>query len=387
MTTKTTTGVALLATGLASSLALAADKHEHHDHGVVFTAKGKETKEIRINGRLHFQYDNLYSEDEAGAETRTNHFYYRRLRLGAKAKLNQDWSAETVYEFGSDSGNGGSVDKAIIVKKTKVFGQKAKLRFGMDKVPFGLEEIQSSTSIPTIERSVATRFFSDDTDFGVRHSGVNLTTIDKKAIGFVYSLHVGNAAQGEGSRLGGSAEASNSLGYWGSAQYKFDAKTTLVGVDYGHVSDLASSANAGGMDAYTIYGKTMVGGIKLQAEYFNAEIEEVGYDSDSNAYSITASTMLGKWEPVIRYSYLETDSAAFGIDSDELVRRSASTGSSIGAAQGQDSEISSFYFGVNYHANKAVKYMFGYEIAEAENFDGTNTNDISGLRARIQLLF
>ncbi len=386
MTTKTTKGVALLATGLASSLALAADKHEHHDHGVVFTAKGKETKEIRINGRLHFQYDNLYSEDEAGEETRTNHFYYRRLRLGAKANLNQDWSAETVYEFGSDEGDGGSVDKAIIVKKTKIFGQKAKLRFGIDKVPFGLEEMQSSTAIPAIERSVATRFFSDDTDFGVRHSGVNLTTIDKKATGFVYSLHIGNAAQAEGSRLGGSAEASNSLGYWGSAQYKFDAKNTVVGVDYGHVSDLAPSAAADGMDAYTIYGKTKVGDIVLQAEYFNGEIEENGYTSQSDAYHIIASTMMGKWEPVVRYAYLETNSAAFGVDSDELVRRSARAGSSISAGQGNEAEISEWYFGINYHVNKSVKYMLGYSIAEAKNSTG-DSNDISGLRARVQLLF
>jgi len=380
MITKTTTGVALLATGLVSSLALAADKHEHHDHGVIFTAKGKETNEIRINGRLQYQYDNLYSEDETGAETRTNNFYFRRLRLGAKATLNDGWYAETVYDF---AGQAVSIDKAFIAKKTSIFGQKAKLIFGLNKTPFGLEETQSSASIPTIERSAATRFFSDDTDFAVRHGGVAVTTVDKKAEGFVYALHVGNSYQGDNSKTTANAETNNTLGMWGRAQYKFDAKNTLVGFDYGHVSDIED-----GMDAYTIYGTTKVGDIKLQAEYFKAEIEETaGYESDTNAYSLIASTTIGKWEPVIRYSYVETDSAKFGIDSDELIRRSSSTSSSIGAAQGQESEISSLYFGVNYHVSKAVKYMFGYEMAEAENFDGTNTNDISGFRARIQLLF
>ena len=386
MITKTITKIAILAVSVAN-LSLAAAKYQDHDHGVIFTAKNAETIALRFNGRVHFQYDNLYSEDESGNETRTNQFYFRRLRLGAKATVKGDWSAETVYEFNSDNGNGGSVDKAVLVKPVRVFDQKAKLRFGLDKVPFGLEENQSSTAISTIERSVATRFFSDDVDLGVRHNGINLTTIDKKATGLVYSLHIGNSAQGGGSRVGGTSQASNSLGYWARAQYKFDEKNTLVGVDYAHVSDLESSAAAGAVDAYSIYLKTKVSNVKLQAEYIFGEIEEVGYDSRSQGYNIIASTRLWKWEPVISYSYLETDSAAFGIDSDELVRRSSSAGSSIAAARGQEAEISALYLGFNYHVNKSVKYMFGYEIVDAESSSTNDANDITGFRARIQLLF
>lgn len=376
MITKTTTGVALLATGLVSSLALAADKHEHHDHGVIFTAKGKETTEIRINGRLQYQYDNLNLEDGA-TDLSTSNFYFRRLRLGAKATLNDGWYAETVYDF---AGASIAIDKAFIGKKTAIFGQKAKFIAGLTKVPFGLEETQSSASIPTIERSAATRFFSDDTDFAVRHGGIQITTEDKKAEGFVYALALGNAYQGDNSKGTGNAEDETGTGIYGRVQYKFDAKNTLVGFDYGSNSGIQQ-----GMNAWTLYGKTTVGDIKLQAEYFSGDIDEVSYDSETNAYTLTASTRMGKWEPVARYSYVETDSAAYDIDFDELIRRSPST-AKVNAAQNNEAEVSSLYLGVNYHVSKSVKYMFGYEMAEAENESGAE-QDINGFRARIQLLF
>ena len=58
---------------------------EEENKGVTFSAKGNETVKLRFNGRMHFQYDSLDSEDNGADVASANHFYFRRLRLGAKA--------------------------------------------------------------------------------------------------------------------------------------------------------------------------------------------------------------------------------------------------------------------------------------------------------------
>ena len=54
---------------------------------------------------------------------------------------------------------------------------------------------------------------------------------------------------------------------------------------------------------------------------------------------------------------------------------------------GTDSELTSYYFGLNYYPSKATSFMVGYEIAEAENKAKTDKNEIDGLRARLQVLW
>ena len=58
---------------------------KEENKGVSFSSKGNETVKLRFNGRMHYQYDSLDMDDNWADQASTDHFYFRRLRLGAKA--------------------------------------------------------------------------------------------------------------------------------------------------------------------------------------------------------------------------------------------------------------------------------------------------------------
>jgi phosphate-selective porin len=339
-------------------------------------AKGKETVELRFNGRMHFQYDSLDAEHNGNDLASTNHFYFRRLRLGAKAKHTNGLFAETVVDF---AGNDLSVDKAVAGYK---FSDALTGSFGYQKVPFGFQETTSSSKIKTIERSAANRFFADDIDFAGRHTGLHAK--GSLGNGFSYAAAVVNAAQGEGSKLLGASNADNDMAAFGRLQWKQDDLT--LGLDAGQQSNnsVKSLTKGGELDpnkprfdvsAYTAYVNYDFDNFDILGEYFNGDLGDKG---DVDGYSVRVAYAMDKFEPVFRYSHLESD--GFEIDTDELIRRAPAT-----KVTGPG-ELDSYYFGVNYYHNKAVSLMLGYEIAEADNDAGAE-DEIEGFRSRVQILW
>jgi phosphate-selective porin len=346
---------------------------------VAIKAKGKETVELRFNGRLQGQFDGLGMQQNGSDLPSTSHFYFRRLFLGAKAKLQNGIFAETVLDFARDGDEGDygvSFDKAYMGYKFKngVTGM-----LGFLKVPFGFEETTSSSKLPTIERSAANRFFADDIDFSSRHTGLHFKG-DLEG-GFSYAAALVNSAQGEGSRLLGESNSSNDMAVFGRLQWANDELT--LGLDAGTQSnnmtkganEVAINAN---VTAYTAYANYKLNGLDLLGEYFNGDL---GSKGDVSGYALRAAYKMEKWEPVIRYSFLKAD--AFQVDTDELIRRAPNGGT----VTGSDNEIESFYLGLNYYYSKAVTFMAGYENAEAENGAGTETAEVDGFRARVQVLW
>ena len=333
------------------------------DEGLAFKAKGKETIEVRFNGRLQAQYDGL----SMTGKDDTDHFYFRRLFFGAKAKLSNGVSAETVFDFAGDESPEIAFDKAII---GYTFNNGVKGVLGFQKVPFGFEETTSSSKLPTIERSAINRFFADDIDFSSRHMGLHAK--GKLDNGLSYAWAVVNSAQGEGSRLGGSSNASNDIATFARLQWKEDDLT--LGVDYGKQAE--SLVVGDDVSAYTTYFNYKADGLNLLGEYFSGDL---GTEGDTDGFALRASYKDGKWEPVIRYSKAKSD---FVIDSDELIRRAPSGGT----VNDGDNEIESLYVGLNYYYSKAVTFMAGYEDAESTS-SGTDGVEIDGLRARVQVLW
>jgi len=330
---------------------------------VTFSTKGKETVKLRFNGRLHLDY-NALSNDAVGAPESTNTFYFRRLRFGVKATLANDWTAETVYDFANDD---VSVDKAVIG-----YGD---FKLGYQKVPFGFQENTSSAKIKTIERSAANRFFADDLDFSGRHTGIHYKT--KLGGGFKFAAAVVSADQDINN-----GDDSNEMSYFGRLQWANEGFT--VGVDYGSESDFDS----GSFDAYTGYVNYKVGGFNFLGEYFDGEGGDAGAEADG--YSLLVSYKFDKWEPVVRYSYLEVGDD-FRVDTDDLIRRAPDNLPDLtdpnNPANVKGGEVSSLYVGVNYYYSESVKFMFGYEWAEVDDVDGAEVDDIHGVRARVQILF
>jgi polyhydroxyalkanoate synthesis regulator phasin len=354
---------------------------KEENKGVTFSAKGKETVKLRFNGRMQFQYDSLDSEDNGTDVASTNHFYFRRLLLGVKATHENGLFAETVVDFAED---GLTIDKAVAGYE---FSDAFTGMVGYQKVPFGFQETTSAAKIKTIERSAANRFFADDIDFAGRHAGLHAE--GDLGGGFSYAVAVVNAAQGEGSRLLGTAQASNDLAAFGRVQWS--GKDLTLGVDVGHQSnndeikiDLTPVDDGDDLfapqdvTAFTAYANYKFEGFDILGEYFSADMDD---QEDAEGYSLRVAYKFDKFEPVFSYSHLKNDT--FVIDADELIRRAPSDGAS---ATGGDNEIDSYYFGLNYYYNKAVSLMAGYEMAETDSDDGDEV-EIEGLRARLQILW
>lgn len=364
----------------SEATAVAAELKEENKE-ITFSAKGKETVKLRFNGRMHFQYDSLDSKDNGADVASTNHFYFRRLRLGAKATHENGLFAETVVDFAED---GLSIDEAVAGYE---FSDAFTGMVGYQKVPFGFQETTSSSKIKTIERSAANRFFADDIDFAGRHTGLHAE--GKLGGGFSYAAAIVNGAQGEGSRLLGTAQASNNLAAFGRVQWSGNDLT--LGVDVGHQSNndvIKIDLTPGDDDddvfapqdvtAFTAYANYKFEGFDILGEYFSADMDD---QEDAEGYSLRVAYKFDKFEPVFRYSHLKND--AFEIDSDELIRRAPSEGATIGD---DNNEIDSYYFGLNYYYNKAVSLMTGYEIADTDSDTGDEV-EIDGFRARLQVLW
>ena len=342
---------------------------KEENKGVSFSTKGKETVKLRFNGRMHYQYDSLDMDDNGADQASTDHFYFRRLRLGAKATHENGLFAETVVDFAE---NDLSIDKAVAGYE---FSDALTGSFGYQKVPFGFQETTSSSKIKTIERSAANRFFADDIDFAGRHSG--LFAKGDLGGGLSYSAALVNSAQGEGSKLMGASNASNDLAYFGRLQWKNDG--LIIGVDGGHQSNNYVVGITAPFDvtAFTGYVNYKFEGLDLLGEYFSGDL---GNQGDVDGYALRAAYKMGKFEPVVRYSHVIADT--FVIDTDELIRRAPKGGTVTGG----DNEIDSFYVGLNYYHNKAVSFMVGYEMAETDSDTGDEV-DVDGVRARVQILW
>lgn len=344
----------------------AAAELKEENEGVSFSAKGKETVELRFNGRMHFQYDSLGMEENGVDLPTSNHFYFRRLRLGAKAIHENGLFAETVVDFAE---NDLSIDKAVAGYE---FSDALTAGVGYQKVPFGFQETTSSSKIKTIERSAANRFFADDIDFAGRHAGIHAK--GDFGSGFSYAAAVVNAAQGEGSRLLGASNADNDLAAFGRVRWSDEGLN--LGFDAGRQSNNAVVGED--VVAYTGYANYKFEGFDILGEYFQGDLDNA---EDVDGYAIRVAYKFDKFEPVFRYSHVSSD--VFAIDTDELIRRAPAGGTITGG----DNEIDSYYFGLNYYHNKAVSLMVGYEMADAENGAGTDEAEVYGFRSRLQILW
>ena len=334
--------------------------------GVSFSAKGKETIKLRFNGRMHYQYDSLGAKEDGVKLPTANHFYFRRLRVGFKATHTNGLYADTVLNFTDGS---FSLSDGIAGYK---YSDALDVGLGYKKVPFGFQETYSSSKIKTIERSVVTRFFADDIQFSGSKTGIHLK--GKLDGGFSYAAAVVNGAAGEGSKLGGgNPESSNDMAAYG--RVRFETGGLMLGFDAGQNSN---NANVGNNDvtAYTAYANYKMGGLDVSGEYYAGDLDA---QEDADGYAIRVAYKNGKFEPVFRYAYLETDQ--FEIDTDNLIRRAP------GGVKTSAGELTSYYFGINYYPSKATSFMVGYEIAEAESKDKTEKDEIDGLRARLQVLW
>lgn len=291
--------------------------------GADFLAKGKDTLSVRFSGRTEFEYSTAGTNDG---------FNFRRVRLGAKAKLGSGFYSDTVLDFtNASNGNGAAgvvVDKAIIGYKVN---DSLKVTAGRSKVVFGFEETSSSSKGVFLERSN----LNDVLDGAVGYDRqANITFHADLGGGFSGAFSYVN----DGSRI---SAAGNDDAYFTRLQWAND--TFTVGGDYAHV---------GNNDAYTLYAQYSQGGLTALLEWFDAELA----GADVDGFAARVSYRFDKWEPVIRYSDFSRGAGAAD-DNDEL------------------------YVGLNYYVAPGVTLLTGYT-------DQTNLGaDSNEFTSRLRLLW
>lgn len=348
-------------------------------------SKEDAVKRLTFSGRVQTQYEGAsYEETTAlGVTTEaisTSDFILRRMYLGAKADVGEGFSGELVWNF-ADGSSGGEFDKAVFTAETS-FG---KFDIGYQKVSWGQEENTSSSKLPTVERSLVTRYWAESNNgrrlgFGARHTGIHYS--NKVVLGeggqgsFSYGASVVRAEQN--ANFSGNTSGANDLGLYGFIGLDWKPIGISLGVNVAENKHSGAAGAALDVSGYNPYLKWSSGNLTLLAEYIDTDVGT----TNPTGYNVTGVLKVSeKVEFVARYADLDTDGR--GIKASDGLRNIVTTGTSGSTFN----EANSLYFGINYYFNKDnAKFQLGYEMAELEAVSGT-TADADILRAQVQILF
>jgi hypothetical protein len=351
-------------------------------------SSGKSTLGLSFNGRMQVQYAGL-STDITGAAANppaTQHFFLRRIYLGLKATLPDGWSANFNYDFA-----GSTFDAAFIQWRRN---DTLAVDVGFRKVPIGLEEwYTSSGSLKAIERSPATRYFVEGNNgrrLGAGSYRVGAYAGGKLPSGLFYNVAVTNPERDESFSGVASAgnNANNTPATWGNLGYvaKPNEETTVtVSGSVGYLPDQGGLVLGKGdnLTVYNAFAQLVKGPLDLEAEYWGSDNQH-GVSATRNAkawaYSVQASYLINKLEPVVRYTYVDSDHRGVNL-SDGI--RSAPGGGTMNT-------LEEWFTGVNYYfRGNDVKWQTGYIFGESRDtvtgaFAKAKTQ---GVRSQLQVNF
>jgi len=360
---------------------------------VLAVPASKFVKKLTFSGRFQAQYAGFgESIDGAANPAYTNHFLLRRMYVGVKADMANNFTGVFNYDFANASFDAAFVEwkqsDALIVDA------------GLRKVPFGLEEWGiSSGSLKAIERSPATRYFVESNNgrrLGAGSYHVGLYAGGTQGL-FSYNVAITNPERDEFSSLNGNSDpgvqgsgsaSTNTLAYWanGAVGDKFQGGTWKVGASVGYLPDQGGTAVGKGdnLTVYSTYGILTFGKLDLEGEYFWSQNEHgasTTRDASSSGYWIQPSVMLTpKLEAVVRYSYVDSDHRGVNI-SDGI--RSAPSGGTM-------NKMEEWFVGGNYYFNgNDTKFQLGYIHGESKDkaTGGAAKAETDGVRSQVQINF
>ncbi|HVT71676.1 MAG TPA: porin [Lacunisphaera sp.] len=354
----------------------------------VSTSGSKYLGKLTLSGRFQVQYAGL-STDISGTTAdpaATNHFFMRRMYLGAKADMGAGWSATLNYDFA-----GTTFDAAFIEYK---YSDMAVLDAGFRKVPIGLEEwYTSSGNLRAMERSPATRFFVESNNgrrLGAGSYRVGLYLGGKDTSGFFYNLALTNPERNEDATAGVNSagnNTNNNLSYWANAGYvaKIEGGSLTLSASYGFLPDQGGKTLGAGNDlsVYNAFAEYTRGPVDLQVEYFGSNNDRgasATADSSSSAWSIQPAYRVGDIEGVFRYSYVDSDGR--GLSTSDLIRSAPSGGTM--------DKLSEYFAGLNFYLRgNDVKWQIGYIHGESKNTvtGGNAKATTDGVRSMMQVNF
>lgn len=325
---------------------------------------------MTISGRFQAQFVSFDTSirGPAADPANVNHAFLRRIYIGFKPVFSNGWSAFLNYDFA-----GSTFDAAYI---TKSFSPAFVVDAGFKKAPIGYEEyFISSGALKSIERSALTRFFVESNNgrrlgAGSYRQGV---WVNGKQGAWSYEVAVTNPEREESSAgaAGTGSAANNKFAYWANLNYSvpFAELQGLfkMGTSYGFLPDQGGKTLGAGNDlsVWSIYADWRYRNFSILGEYMGSDNEQgvsATQDSKSNGYYLQASYRYGPYEPVVRYTFVDSDGR--GIQTSDGLRSTPSGGTM--------NELTEWFFGVNWYivgneAKHEVKLQAGYLFGESKD--------------------
>ncbi len=362
-------------------------------------------QKVTIGGRWQVQYVGLGTTINGTAvnPVSTEHFLLRRIYLNFGVQFSDGFSGAVSYDAAVSAFN-----QAVLQwKHSDLFF----IRAGLDKAPFGYEELYSSGDLKAIERSVVTNYFDNGANGRRLGASAYRTGIFAGGTydGFTYAVALTNPERNEYAGdstnnsvlingLGGVGSAggatTNRFAYYATVGYggTFGEGPTKgkykVGYETGFVPDQGGpGATIGGGQNISLNGAfadVTVGAFTIAGEYETAKDDSgvaIHHNADIRGYWIQPSYKLNaQWEAVGNYSYLNSDGR--GVSLSDVVR-SAPSGGTMNRAD-------ELYLGFNYYIKgNDVKLQAGYIHGESnetvKNVPAKAQTD--GLRSQFQIQF
>ena len=343
--------------------------------------KSSNGNSFAIGGRIMYDYDSYdgvwsypdHEDDDTASESE-----FRRTRVTLKGTSGQSWAYKMTIDI--DEGE-AEIDTGYIAYRGLGLGQ---LMVGRFKAPFGLEELTSSKWISTIERSSTPElgFLVDKPSFQAAlhgHGGPlfwQLAVIDEDQEddngSDAYSLAARLGAHmpiGEGSfmHLAGSFALRD---FGDGATQRFRTRLGVHAIDTRPID--FKEVGVDDADQFGLEGAVVMGPLSLQGEYRQADFDagDAGTPSDVDvegsyiqaSYILTGESRgyvgkagkfdglkpkgpMGAWELVAKYEDGELD-----------IRTEA-----------DETEFELLTLGLNWYANKNVKFMLNYLDADTDH--------------------
>jgi len=367
---------------------LRADMARDTASGVMATISGRSnTLGLTISGRLQAQFAGLDTQVSGAADpASTNHFFLRRVYLGAKANLGNGWGGTLNYDFA-----GSTFDAAYLTWRKD---NTLSVDVGLRKVPIGLEEwYTSSSSLKAIERSPVTRYFVEGNNG--RRLGAGSYRIGAYAggtldNGIFYNVAITNPERDESSSgaAGTGGSSNNNFAYWANLGYTGDIGEDLtytLSGSVGYLPDQGGKVLGAGNDlrVYNAFAEVTRGLFDLQLEAFAASNENgvsATQDASPFGFSIQPALQVNNIEYVLRYSYVDSDGRGVNL-SDGI--RSAPGGGTM-------DRMTEWFGGLTYYfRGNDVKWQVGYIFGESKDTvtGGTAKARTEGVRSQMQVNF
>jgi len=302
---------------------------------------------VQIGGRI--QYD--YNRSEKNGEIDEDDFDVRRGRLFVKGNVSKDWS----YKVNWNVSGSGFEDLYL---RYAGWGNGAVVTVGKQHQAFTLSQLISSKDVGISERpGIVERYLIG------RREGVQLHgNIDK--------LHYAVGVFTEE----GKNEDTGFAGRIAYAPVKADDSTVHLGFSYKNTEE---------QDGFGLEAAAVTGPFHIQAEYFDAEEANEGFETDIDGFYVQAGYVItGETRPYKNGTFKKikplSKSGAW-----EVVARYENGDGGFGDVELGDTDAKSYALGLNYYVNNNIRINASYQDGESNISD----DDGNEFRVRFQVAF